>query len=302
MTVTGLTHTKDRDILASAAAVGLWAQRRAGVTVRELSDVADLQAVTDMLGEIWGPTDDIGPPVKSDLLRALAHARNYVAGAFDDNDALRGALVGFLGEDDDGVHLHSHILGVAATGVSRGVGFALKLHQRAWALGRGHDVVEWTFDPLVRRNAFFNLTKLGGELHSYHVNFYGAMGDVQNGDDDSDRVTLRWNLRADRVVAAAAGVPRVPQPHRNGSSPEVVLALGDEGQPVIREPSGDGAALILQLPEDIVALRRARPDLGHAWRRALRDSLTGALASGYHCDGLTRAGEYVLTQPGVQAG
>ena len=281
------------DMAVNAEAACLWAERHAGVTIRELVEVRDLLEVSELLREIWGSTLETGPPLNRDTLRTLAHAGCYVAGAYDAR-GLRGALVGFLGDDDEGVHLHSHILGVRPRGVTGGTGFALKLHQRAWALRRGHDVIEWTFDPLVRRNAFFNLTKLGGNLHRYHVDFYGVMADKQNGDDDSDRVRLRWSLGSERVAAAAAGVPHIPQIDGDDGLPSVLLDMADDGGPVLRELDAHDDTLVLHLPADIVELRRRRPDLARKWRRALRQSLTAALAELYHCDGVTRDGAYVL--------
>ena len=94
----------------------------------------------------------------------------------------------------------------------RHVGFALKLHQRAWALLRGVSEIAWTFDPLVSRNAYFNLVKLGAQPAEYLPNFYGTMLDTINGDDDSDRLLVRWRLRSPHVVAAAAA-----STHRRGS-------------------------------------------------------------------------------------
>ncbi len=286
----------DRELAASAEATSLWAARRAELSIRELADVNDLGDVTELLRSIWGSTDDTGPPINRDLLRALALAGSYVAGAYD-SSGLRGALVGFLGDHEDGPHLHSHILGVRPSHSGRGVGFALKLHQRAWAVARNHSTVEWTFDPLVRRNAFFNLTKLGADLHRYHVNLYGVMGDAQNGPDDSDRVMVRWNLRSERVMAAAAGAPAQPMAKgQNGPEAHVALAVDADGGPLLRPAVSAATTLLLLLPDDIVDLRRAQPQLARRWRRALRDALTTALATGYQCDGVTRAGEYVLTR------
>ncbi len=58
----------------------------------------------------------------------------------------------------------------------------MKLHQRAWAIARGIPVIEWTFDPLVARNAYFNIRKLGAMPVEYLPNFYGIMGDGINGE------------------------------------------------------------------------------------------------------------------------
>ena len=90
----------------------------------------------------------------------------------------------------------------------RNVGYALKLHQRAWALQRGIATITWTFDPLVRRNAYFNLAKLGVRATRYLPNFYGAMQDPINAGDDTDRLLVDWDLasppkRPDRGHALA---------------------------------------------------------------------------------------------------
>ena len=73
------------------------------------------------------------------------------------------------------------------------------------------EVIEWTFDPLVARNAYFNLVKLAAEPSEYLTNFYGPMLDLINGKDDTDRLLVRWDLASPEVVAASAGTPR-PRP------------------------------------------------------------------------------------------
>ena len=57
---------------------------------------------------------------------------------------------------------------------SQGIGLALKWHQRRWCLDRGIRTVEWTYDPLVARNGWFNLTKLGARAVAYEVDFTAA--------------------------------------------------------------------------------------------------------------------------------
>ena len=170
----------------------------AGVTVREVADLAELEDVVRLYSTIWGR--DANPPMTVELLRAFTKAGNYVGGAFEDG-RLVGACVGFFHAPAEDA-LHSHIAGVAPSLNGRHVGFALKLHQRAWALLRGVSEIAWTFDPLVSRNAYFNLVKLGAQPAEYLPNFYGTMLDSINGDDDSDRLLVRWRLRSPHVVAA----------------------------------------------------------------------------------------------------
>ena len=86
---------------------------------------------------------------------------------------------------------------------SHGVGFALKQHQRAWGLDRDLSEMTWTFDPLVSRNARFNLTKLGAHASEYAVDFYGPMMGEMNANDQSDRLVAVWPLTSDESAVKA---------------------------------------------------------------------------------------------------
>jgi predicted GNAT superfamily acetyltransferase len=128
-----------------------------------------------------------------------------------------GACAAFPAADGG---LHSDITGVAARGI--GAGFAIKRRQRAWALARGITTITWTFDQLVRRNAYFNLARLAARATEYMPDFYGEMPDELNAGDPSDRLLLSWDLATPEVAATAAGQPRVrsrPGPTLSWSSP-----------------------------------------------------------------------------------
>ncbi|MDQ6748108.1 MAG: GNAT family N-acetyltransferase [Candidatus Dormibacteraeota bacterium] len=283
-----------RDDRARAWEAAARAQTLAGLEVRGLQQVEELRCASDLFSSIWGRTVEAGPPINADLLRALAHAGNYVAGAFDAEGQMRGALVGFLGGPGARAHLHSHILGVEQTRQVRGAGFALKLHQRAWAVQNGCEQVRWTFDPLVRRNAYFNLGKLGAEIDSYAVNFYGAMDDEQNRLDESDRIVVRWDLLSARAVAAAAGAQGDLGPV-SGPTGVRTLAVGDTKMPQVA-PLNGATTVLLEVPEDIVRMRAEAPELAAAWRRVLREKVQEVLNAGYTCTGVSRRGEYVFAR------
>ena len=269
---------------------------RAGVVVRGLDGVAEFAAAAQLFAAIWGKRYDLGPPINADLLRALSHAGNYVSGAFDGR-GLQGVLVGFLGPGSGELHLHSHILGVVPGQQARGIGFALKLHQRSWAIDHGLATIEWTFDPLVRRNGYFNLTKLGGSLADYLVNFYGLMDDQQNHQDDSDRVLLRWDLGSRLATAAAAGNAPDPLGATGHTVPFRGLQAGADGAPVVTPPDPLHRLLLMWVPADIVKMRADSPAIARQWRMALRQSMLTALEAGYRCEGMSKAGEYVFQAP-----
>ena len=257
--------------------------------IRELRELTDLAALAGLLAEIWGGQGALGP----DTLRALEHSGNYVAGAFVDG-RMAGGLVGWLGGDPRSeLHMHSHILGVLPGRDARGLGFELKQHQRRWCLERGVKVMEWTTDPLVRRNAYFNLSKLGAEAPDYLVNFYGEMRDGINAGEESDRLLIRWRLDSERAQAASAGaLPELDVEKLRSWNAPALLAVGEGGEPV--ERASRARVLICQVPDDIVALRREDPALARRWRLAVRRALGGALRGGYDISGATRSGWYVL--------
>jgi predicted GNAT superfamily acetyltransferase len=274
----------DRAVQAADAAA-----RSAGVSVRELANLAELDAMVGLLSSIWGRSAN--PPVTIELLRALSKAGNYVGGAFE-GDQLVGACVGFFHAPAEDA-LHSHIAGVSPLAIGRSIGFALKLHQRSWALLRGVSEIAWTFDPLVSRNAYFNLVKLAARPVEYLPNFYGPMVDTINGADDSDRLLVRWRLRDPAVVLASAG-GSVAAVGADELSAGAVVALGAaaDGTPVPGRL--DGATSLVAVPRDVELLRASDPALAQRWRVAVRDALAGLLTDGGRIDGFDRAGWYVV--------
>ncbi|MFF4615588.1 GNAT family N-acetyltransferase [Nonomuraea jabiensis] len=263
------------------------------VEVRELHEMAEFEQVDALFDDIWHFGTG-APPITVELMRALAHAGGYVAGAFD-GGRLVGGSVGFLAGGDA---LHSHVTGTAA---GRGIGFALKLHQRRWALERGLERITWTYDPLMRRNAHFNLAKLGARPREYLPCFYGVMDDAINGGDESDRLLTVWPLsdaRADglaqadavgRAHALAQAEPRGP----DGLPPGAVVALADVGGRPVAGPVDAGTVLVA-VPADIAGLRGADPGTARTWRHAVRDVLGGLMAEGRAVTGFSGKSYYVV--------
>lgn len=249
--------------------------------VRELTSAKELYTASALLAAIWRPTD----PMPYEMLRVIRHIGGYIAGAYD-SATMIGACAAF---PTAGGGLHSHITGVALRG--RGVGFAIKRHQRGWALAHGMTTVTWTFDPLVRRNAYFNLAKLAATAVAYEEDFYGDMPDELNAGDPSDRLLVSWRLDAPEVAAAVRGAADAwAEP---GGDVATVLTEDQAGRPLSGGPAG-GSRLAVGTPTDIGALRACYPDLAREWRTAQRAALGGALATGHRVVGVTRSGYYLL--------
>ncbi|WP_152649882.1 GNAT family N-acetyltransferase [Demequina globuliformis] len=255
---------------------------RAGVVIRSLSP-GQVGDATALLTRMWG-----APVVEAPLMVALGHAGNYVAGAFLEEE-LVGVCVAYFSQPL-GHALHSHVTGVAPHAARRGVGMALKMHQRAWALERGLTQVTWTFDPLVARNAAFNLNRLRVEVAEYLVDFYGDMSDGVNRGQTSDRLLARWDL-TQPVVSTPHGDSRTALPQASA-----LVTEGRDGMPRMTVSHPQAAAISVAVPRDIESLRAHRPAAARAWRTAVREALGPAMRGGWTITSFTDH-HYVLEAP-----
>lgn len=253
--------------------------RTIGVQLRELLEPAETVRASQVLQEVWGGAETVAP---ANWIRTLQKIGAYAFGAYDDSGVLLGVSVGMLSTRG----LHSHITGIVPGGQRRGLGLALKQHQRSWALERGITVVTWTCDPLVRRNVTFNLHALGAVVEDYVPDYYGPMPDNVNAGDETDRLSWSWDLLSSPAVAAEAG--RLPW-----ADTSVPYAVRDvDGAPVVEKVAG--AARRVHLPDDVERLRRTSPETARAWRYAVRDGVLEGLAGGATVTGLTADGALVL--------
>ena len=234
------------------------------VEIRPLESLADVEQASALIDRVWAEERIVTPA----LLRAVATHGNPLYAAWVAGEMV-GAQVAFVGITEEGPVLHSHITGVVAEVQHRGVGFLLKLAQRGWCLEHGVDVVTWTFDPMIARNAYFNLVKLGAVADRFHRNYYGDMVDAFNAGERSDRLEVRWEVRSPRVEAALRGETAWD-----------------------REP--DPEAVLVRCPDDYLTLRREDPKAARARRDEVADQLEARLAAGYLATGFRRGEGYLL--------
>jgi predicted GNAT superfamily acetyltransferase len=264
------------------------------VSVVDVRSEREARAAVEVLAEVWR-RDDGQPPLPPELAWAFAHSGNYVALALAGDEPV-AAAIGFRGEDAGGLLLHSHIAGVLPSWQGSGVGYLIKLHQRSWAIANDLDRITWTFDPLVSRNAYFNVVKLGAQLTRYYVDFYGRMIDGINDGDETDRCLVTWRLTSAGATAAAAGrhAPADIAAVRAAGAADL-LVPADDGSP--RLSLTDADVRLVQVPDDVVTMRHSRPAAAQEWRRALRRALVPAFEEGLEVVGVSRDSWYVLTRP-----
>ncbi len=214
-------------------------------TIRPCRTIAELASCIALQKVIWGYADYEVYPLR--LFVNLGHIGGHVIGAF----TASGELVGFVASMPawrEGMrYYHSLSLGVLPEHENRGLGRALKLKQRDEALRAKIGRIEWTFDPLRTKNAFFNIVRLGGVVRRYSPDHYGPVESRLQQGLPSDRLVCEWWLTHPRVRCALRGQP--PRPARTTPVAEVVF------------------------PADFQSLAESRPEEARALQAALRAKL-----------------------------
>lgn len=261
--------------------------------IGEATTMTHMREVSALLASVWGSNDE-GVPINSEMLRSLVHADGLVSTLRDADGTLLGAAV--LGRAAPGT-AYSFIAAVRPGSEHRGLGVMLKQHQLQWCLARDITTMRWTFDPLVARNARFNLVKLGARVRRYEPGFYGVMGDQINGTDVADRMVADWTLTHPQPDRSQPDESQSDpsQPDRAAPEPPAGGTPGPDGEPAFAEHHGQRW---VRVPRDIVALRRERPGEATAWREFTRDRLGEALGAGFVAVGFTDSGWYHLTPEG----
>jgi len=177
------------------------------IALRALTESRQFQEAVELQKTVWGFNDVELLPVR--LFVVATKVGGQAFGAYDGNGMV-GFLLSIPGlKPGGGSYLHSHMLGVLAEYRNKGVGRMLKLRQREDALERGIGLIEWTFDPLELKNAFFNMERLGAIVRRYVENQYGTTTSPLHGGLPTDRFVAEWWLASPHAEAVLAG--RTPE-------------------------------------------------------------------------------------------
>jgi predicted GNAT superfamily acetyltransferase len=193
---------KSRKRNASANESTSAAQNVGGIVIRHCHGIAEFEACIRVEREVWKSSDiDIVP---TPLFVVASETGGQVLGAFQGADLI-GFTLAICGWRARKPFLHSHMTAVLPAHRDSGIGRRLKLCQRTDALARGIGLVEWTFDPLVTKNAYFNFVRLGAIARRYIPNAYGITTSPLHGSMPTDRLVAEWHLRSTRVQRVLVG-------------------------------------------------------------------------------------------------
>ncbi len=277
--------------------------------IRLLETPEEMAAVEELQRQVWpGSETDVVP---SHLLVTVVRNGGLVLGAYL-GDRLVGFVFGFPGLEHtpDGPRPKhcSHMAGVLPDQRDSGLGFALKRAQWQMVRHQGLDHMTWTYDPLLSRNAYLNIARLGAVCSTYHRSEYGEMRDGLNAGLPSDRFQLDWWINTRRVELRLSRrsrpVLKLGQVLRVGVHPLYQPSLNSSGWPCPPEhlPALGTQLLLAEIPPDFMALKAADFSLARDWRFFTREFFETAFERGYivtdfvfdRVDGAPRS-FYVLT-------
>ena len=236
------------------------------VEIQIAHTAADSALISDLFDKVWDVKSMVSPEIMTASLHNGGYGSVVYIGMGKERIAVGAAfaLVGKALPGCTGLNLHSHATGVLPEFVGKGIGELIKRHQWHWAKENGFDTITWTFDPLVRRNAHFNVIKLGARVLGYHQNFYGELDDGINAGEQSDRVLVRWDVAGIDVPLGKSFVEPTPK------------------------------SIVIETPVDIEQLRKTDRVQSDGWRTRQRAEFESAQLSGLQVVGLTNDFSYLL--------
>ena len=223
------------------------------LVVRNCHDLEELRACVAVQKEVWNFSDADLVPLR--MFVVAAKVGGQVIGGFDGKQ-LAGFAFAVPGVRDGRPYLHSHMLAVLESYRNSGLGRRLKLAQREEALDRGIDLMEWTFDPLEIKNAYFNIERLGAIARRYTVNQYGLSSSPLQGGLPTDRLVAEWWLKSPRVEGLARGDERIPF---DTSKQSLFRQKSISGRPLPQQGLSPGKCRI-------ATAKNFRPPLRKTWR------------------------------------
>jgi predicted GNAT superfamily acetyltransferase len=265
------------------------------ITVRELTNPEEFAKAEEVQKSAWGMSDIMVTP--KEIMIAIQSNGGLVLGAFE-YEKMVGMALTLVGYRVGKTFMYSHITGVSKEHQSQGIGFLLKQKQREISLNRGFDLIAWTFDPIIARNAYFNLSKLGVICRNYKVNYYGSMDDAINFGWETDRVIAEWLLKENLEELRLRVL-------KGSDSAHLAIKTGDmNGWPICLDWNIDLGAdtVLVEIPRDIVNMKKVNAEEANRWRMATREIFQAYFGSGFAAIDLVKRNDrifYVIKKAGL---
>jgi predicted GNAT superfamily acetyltransferase len=247
------------------------------IEIRPLHSNEECMAAAALQREVWG--QDYVDVVPATLLHVVEYVGGLAAGAFDANGEMLGFVFGISGvRDGETVHW-SHMLGVRERARNLGLGRRLKEYQRQRMHALGAQRIFWSFDPLMSKNAYFNLNRLGAEVVEYVPDMYGTTSSPLHLGMPTDRliVSLRTDGRGER---RSSSVQSADYP--------VLSAFPRDRDRAMPSNGTSAPSVLIEIPADILSVLSRSTTTAETWRLAVRTHFQWAMSNGYVVAGLLR--------------
>ena len=244
------------------------------ISIRRVRTLAEYEECVAIERETWG--NQFTESVPSTILRIAQEVGGVTAAAFDADGKMLGFVFGITGVRDGALSHWSDMLAVRVGARDRGLGKRLKAYQRQLLLEIGVRNMYWTFDPLVARNAYLNLERLGARVSEYRTNFYGDdTGSVMHAALGTDRFIVVWRLGPEYEARESSAAREEWR-----DAPVIGSTVAD--------PMPTAARVRVSIPDDIFAVLDEDPKLAHQWRSTTRAAFNTYLSRGYRVVGFER--------------
>jgi predicted GNAT superfamily acetyltransferase len=280
--------------------------------IRPLSSREDYEACVDLQDTIWGnprspaergehgtrpdptarPGGGFNERVPPAILKLAQRLGGIASGAFDEHGRLLGFVFGMTGVVEGRPVHWSDMLAVLPDVRDRGIGEALKRHQRVQLLARGITLAQWTFDPLEARNAWLNFGRLGVTANQYVRDFYATSDSPIHRAIGTDRLVVDWQLDSERVTRRLNGLERPPAPEAVAHLPIINPMTRNATACAQPDISLDAPGLLLAVPASIQETLRASRKLALEWRYNTRAAFETYLPRGYTVTELVRYSDH----------
>jgi predicted GNAT superfamily acetyltransferase len=297
-------------VVSADATTALFAGRTAGagardIEIRHVRTHDEFVRCVELQAATWGA--GFRESVPATILKITQRLGGVTAGAFTPDGTLLGFIFGVTGIEHGALVHWSDMLAVDARAQNHGIGRSLKEFQRETLRAVGVTRMYWTYDPLVARNAYFNLNRLGARVVEYVEDMYGAdTGSALHSGLGTDRFIVDWPIaakaRTEPILRAMASSPSA------WSEAPILNADAAGRAPAALSPAASSLPprARVEIPTDILHVQQTRIADAVSWRQSTRQALQWALANDYAVERFERDASgnrafYLLSRMPAQA-
>ena len=253
------------------------------IDIRPLLTHDELRACVELQRETWGAAfSDVVP---ASILKVSQRIGGVAAGAFAEDGRMLGFVYGMTGVERGRLVHWSDMLAVRPEARDFGLGRKLKDYQRRQILAMGVEIMYWTYDPLVSRNAHLNFNVLGAHAVEYVQDMYGNTDSELHRGIGTDRFIVGWPTSDADVRTRIAIVSNVIADPARRSAP----VLNKDPESADAPPAGDGApvpdCVRIAIPLDLYDLLQTNPSLAERWRASTRAAFLRTVCREHDVDG-----------------